>query len=49
MKHLRTCTKDHGGPGNSATVYGHHGSIRVCIKIRETGKWVYSPGWERKS
>lgn len=43
---LRMCRLDHGGEGNSATVYGHHGSVRVCIRVRATDTWVFDPAWE---
>lgn len=45
---LRTCNKDHGGPTNTATVYGHPGSVRVCIRRYGTDTWVFDPGWEKK-
>lgn len=43
---LRLCRKDHGGSLNSAIVYGHHGSVRVCIRLFGTNRWVYDPRWE---
>lgn len=46
MKHLRVCKKEHGGPGNAATVYGHHASRRSCIRLYDTDTWVYDPRWE---
>jgi hypothetical protein len=49
MKHLKVCKRDHGGPGNAATVYGHHGSMRTCIRIKATDEWVYDPAWEGQS
>jgi hypothetical protein len=45
---VETCRLNHGWPGNAATVYGHPGSVRVCIRIHGTDTWVYSPGWEAK-
>jgi hypothetical protein len=45
---LKVCTKNHGGPGNAATVYGHPGSVRVCIRLHNTNTWVYDPGWEKR-
>lgn len=35
------CTQDHGGESNAATVYGHHGSTRVCTRVKGTDTWVY--------
>lgn len=43
---LKVCKQEHGLDGNAATVYGHHGSVRVCIRIFGTNKWVYDPRWE---
>jgi len=43
---LRVCDDDHGGPNNAASVYGHHGSRRTCIRIKDTDLWVFNPDWE---
>jgi len=45
-KALRVCALTHGNEGNAATVYGHHGSPRACIRLRDNGQWVYDPAWE---
>jgi hypothetical protein len=45
---LRRCTEGHGATGNAATVYGHFGSNRTCIRLHGTRIWVYDPGWEGK-
>lgn len=47
---LEVCTESHGRADNKADVYGH--GSKVCIRLRETDVWVYSPGswrdkWER--
>lgn len=48
VANLRRCRLEHGGPANAATVYGHHGSQRVCIRLAGQGRiWVYDPRWER--
>jgi hypothetical protein len=44
---LRTCRLAHGGPSNAASVYGHHGSVRVCIRLHGTTVWIYDPKWEK--
>lgn len=43
---LSKCPLNHGGEGNPARVYGHHGSARTCIRIKSTNEWVYDPAWE---
>lgn len=43
---LKKCTLTHGVEGNDSTVYGHHGSVRICIRLYGTDDWVYDPGWE---
>lgn len=47
-KRLDVCVLPHGGPDNSATVYGHFGrhSDRTCIRLHGTDTWVYSPRTE---
>jgi hypothetical protein len=44
---LRVCPLNHGSEGNAAIVYGHHGSVRTCIKVKGTGQWIYDPAWEQ--
>lgn len=42
-KRLRVCERDHGGPLNAATLYGHfERDRRECIRIHGTDTWVYS-------
>jgi hypothetical protein len=43
---LSVCEKPHGSPTNSATVYGHHASVRVCIRLFGTRMWMYDPRFE---
>ena len=45
---MRQCGLDHGGETNAATVYGHFGSPRNCLRMRDTDVWVYDPAWEEK-
>jgi hypothetical protein len=45
-KALRVCDQPHGGPSNGASIYGHHGSVRTCIRLHGTDTWVYDPRWE---
>lgn len=45
---LTVCNEEHGGEGNPARVYGHHGSPRTCIRVKATDRWVYDPDWERR-
>ena len=44
---IEVCDLEHGHEGNAATVYGHHGSSRTCIRLKSTNEWVYDPGWEK--
>lgn len=37
----KVCGLDHGSEMNSAEVYGHHGSNRVCTRIGQTDWWFY--------
>ena len=48
IRHLRECDQPHGGSGNPARVYGHHGSVRTCIRLYNSDVWVYDPRWEGK-
>ena len=48
MKHLKVCTLDHGGDHNAASVYGHHGSVRICIRLFGADTWIYDPRWEKR-
>ena len=43
---LTVCDQDHGGPDNAATVYGHYGSVRVCIRLKDTDIWIYDSSYE---
>lgn len=43
---MRVCDQSHGGESNTATVYGHHASIRTCIRMFDSDTWVYDPRWE---
>lgn len=36
------CTEDHGGPNNSAEVYGHWGSSRTCVRLPGSDTWVFN-------
>lgn len=36
------CTDEHGGPNNAATVYGHFGSTKVCVRVLGTDVWVFN-------
>lgn len=47
-RQLKVCTQDHGGEFNAATVYGHHGSVRTCLRIFGNDQWVYDPRWENQ-
>jgi hypothetical protein len=44
---LAVCDQEHGYEGNPTTVYGHHGSVRTCIRLKTTNQWVYDPAWEQ--
>ena len=49
---LRVCDLTHGSEDNPATVYGHHGSVRICLRLHgSSNTWIYDPRWEteRKS
>lgn len=43
---LAVCHEEHGGENNAATVYGHRGSVRTCIRFYGTDTWIYDPRWE---
>lgn len=41
---VKVCSRDHGGPSNAATVYGHYEpDKRTCIRIGQSGAWVHTP------
>jgi hypothetical protein len=44
---VKVCDQEHGAKDNAATVYGHFGSPRTCIRIKGTDQWVYDPAWEQ--
>lgn len=37
----KVCDETHGGPGNAATVYGHFGSTKTCVRIGMSNVWVF--------
>jgi hypothetical protein len=37
----KVCGEEHGGPNNPATVYGHFGSTKTCVRIGTSNTWVY--------
>jgi hypothetical protein len=43
---LAVCDQTHGDEHNSATVYGHYGSVRICIRLKDTDIWVYDSAYE---
>ena len=45
---LAICNETHGSAGNAATVYGHHASVRTCIRLYGSDTWVYDPRWETR-
>lgn len=44
---LKVCEQPHGAEHNEASVYGHHGSRRTCIRLFGTDTWLYDPRWEQ--
>lgn len=49
MARLKVCDKGHGTETNAAHVYAHHGSVRVCIRLKGADRaWVYDPAWEQR-
>lgn len=43
---LKPCAREHGVEGNDSTVYGHRGSIRICIRLWGSNTWVFDPRHE---
>lgn len=47
LERLKVCKEEHGSEDNPATVYGHHGSPRTCVRLHGIDIWVYDPEWEK--
>lgn len=43
---LAVCDQTHGEEDNAASVYGHYGSVRICIRLKGTDIWIYDSAYE---